>query len=239
MPAHPPAVSKGDHIRGHPSILTPTGVTRHTRTLNGPSAGLLLAGISAQLERSPEAKPQASHPRKWLGLKRGPSQVSCRRQRLPDCHGAGTSVRRCMPHGVRHPDGETDRRSRRRGRAAGIPATTIRMPPVSSIWIPGRRWAPAPDHPAGRNPEGGHARERCGGAGRRGPGHQGAGGCGCPERPSSYSGITLSDEGGQGERTRTRRSAWWSLEWPPVPARRRSGSYGWLRRAGFGSCADP
>ena len=99
MPAHPPAVSKGDHIRGHPSILTPTGVTRHTRTLNGPSAGLLLAGISAQLERSPEAKPQASHPRKWLGLKRGPSQVSCRRQRLPDCHGAGTSVRRCMPHG--------------------------------------------------------------------------------------------------------------------------------------------
>ena len=23
----------------------------------------------------------------------------------------------------------------------------------------------------------------------------GAGGCGCPERPSSYSGITLSDEG--------------------------------------------
>jgi len=33
---------------------------------------------------------------------------------------------------------------------------------------------------------------------------RGAGGCGCPERPSSYSGITLSEEGGQGERTRTR-----------------------------------
>jgi hypothetical protein len=43
----------------------------------------------------------------------------CRRQGLPDCRCAGTSVRRCMPHGVRHPDGETDRRSRRRGRAAG------------------------------------------------------------------------------------------------------------------------
>jgi hypothetical protein len=33
-----------------------------------------------------------------------------------------------------------------------------------------------------------------------GPGRQGAGGCGCSERPSSYSGITLSDEGGQGAR---------------------------------------
>jgi hypothetical protein len=55
----------------------------------------------------------------------------------PDCRRAGTSVRRCMPHGVRHPDGETDRRSRRRGQAAGTPARTIRMPPVSSIWNPG------------------------------------------------------------------------------------------------------
>ena len=74
----------------------------------------------------------------------------------------------------------------RRGQAAGTPARTIRMPPVSSIWIPGRRWAPAPDHPAGPNPAGGRARERRGGAGRRG----------CPDRPFSYSGITLSDEGG-------------------------------------------
>ena len=119
----------------------------------------------------------------------------CRQQGLPDCHGAGTSVRRCMPHGVRHPDGEADRRSRRRGRAAGTPARTIRMPPVSSIWIPGRRWAPALGHPAGRTPAGGHARVRRGGAGRHGPGRQGAGGCGCPERPSPCSGITLSDEG--------------------------------------------
>jgi hypothetical protein len=59
------------------------------------------------------------------------------------------------------------------------------MPPVSSIWIPGSKWAPAPDHPAGPNPAGGRARERRGGAGCRG----------CPDRPFSYSGITLSDEG--------------------------------------------
>jgi hypothetical protein len=37
----------------------------------------------------------------------------CRRPGLRDCHGAATSVRRCMSHGVRHPDGGTDRRSRR------------------------------------------------------------------------------------------------------------------------------
>ena len=71
--------------------------------------------------------------------------------------------------------------------------------------IPGRRWAPTPDHPVSRNPASGHARDRHGGTGRRGPGRQGAGGCGRPERPSSYSGITLSDEGGQGKRTGTRR----------------------------------
>ena len=39
----------------------------------------------------------------------------CRRQGLPDCHGVGTSVRRCMPHGVRHPDREADHRSWRSG----------------------------------------------------------------------------------------------------------------------------
>ena len=91
------------------------------------------------------------------------------------------------------------------------------MPPVSSIWIPGRRWALALDHPAGRNPAGGHARERRGGAGRHGPGHQGAGRCGCPERLSSCSGITLSDEGGQGERARTRRYVRvWILDGPQL-----------------------
>jgi hypothetical protein len=78
----------------------------------------------------------------------GAGLLSCRRQGLPDCHGTGTSVRRCMPQGVRHPDGETDRRSR----AAGTPARMIRMPPVSSIWIPGRRWAPAPGLSSGPDP---------------------------------------------------------------------------------------
>jgi hypothetical protein len=51
-----------------------------------------------------------------------------------------------------------------------------------------------------------HARVRRGGADGRGPGRQGAGGCDCPERPSPCSGITLSDEGRQGERARNRRS---------------------------------
>ena len=115
-------------------------------------------------------------------------------QGLPDCHGVGASVRRCMPGGVRHPGGQADRQPRRIGQAVGTPARTIRMPPVSSIWIPGRRWAPGPDHPAGPNPAGGRARERRGGIGRRGPGRQDAGRCGCPDRPSSYSGITLSDD---------------------------------------------
>ena len=116
-------------------------------------------------------------------------------------------IRSCMPHGVRHPGGETDRQSPCRGRAARILARTIRMPPVSSIWIPGRRWAPALGHPTVRNPVGGHARERHGGARRRGPDHQGAGGYGCPGASVLYLGITLSDERGEGERAHCRRSA--------------------------------
>ena len=111
-----------------------------------------------------------------------------------------------MPHGVRHPGGETDRQSPCRGRAARILARTIRMPPVSSIWIPGPRWAPALGHPTVRNPVGGHARERHGGAGRRGPDHQSAGGYGCPGASVLDLGITLSDERGEGERAHCRRS---------------------------------
>jgi hypothetical protein len=130
---------------------------------------------------------------------------SCRRQGHPGSPGAGTFIRSCMPHGVRHPGGETDRQSPCRGRAARILARTIRMPPVSSIWIPGRRWAPALGHPTVRNPVGGHARERHGGAGRRGPDHQGAGGYGCPRASVLYLGITLSDERGEGERAHCRR----------------------------------
>ena len=132
---------------------------------------------------------------------------SCRRQGHPGSPGAGTFIRSCMPRGVRHPGGETDRQSPCRGRAARILARTIRMPPVSSIWIPGRRWAPALGHPTVRNPVGRHARERHGGAGRRGPDHQGAGGYGCPGASVLYLGITLSDERGEGERTHCRRSA--------------------------------
>jgi hypothetical protein len=81
-----------------------------------------------------------------------------------------------------------------------------RMPRVSSIWIPGRRWAPAPDHPAGRNPAGCHARAR------RGEPAATAQAAGAPEDAAArsaypYTGITLSNEGGQGERAHSRRSA--------------------------------
>ncbi len=107
-----------------------------------------------------------------------------------------------MPHGsvilaaklIAGYDAEGERREPRPGRSG-----CRRCPRSDSLAGDGHH------HPAGRNPAGGHARERRGGAGRRGPGRQGAGGCGCPERPSSYSAITLSDEGGQRERTRTRR----------------------------------
>ncbi len=54
--------------------------------------------------------------------------------------------------GVRHPDGETDRRSRRRGRAAGTPARTVRMPPMSSIWIPGPEMGTSPGSSSGLEP---------------------------------------------------------------------------------------
>src|SRR5205814_1892598 len=67
---------------------------------------------------------------------RGPQELrTCRRQGLPDRHDAGTSVRRYMPHGVRHPDGAADGRSRRRGPAAGTQARTIQMPQAPRTWI--------------------------------------------------------------------------------------------------------
>jgi hypothetical protein len=96
---------------------------------------------------------------------------------------------------VRHPDGQTDRRPRRRGRAVGTPAGTIRMPPVS------RSGSRAVDGHQSRiiqraRTRRARARECRGGTGCRSPGRQRAGRCGRPDRPSSYSGITLSDEGG-------------------------------------------
>ena len=45
----------------------------------------------------------------------------------------------------------------------------------------------SPGSSNGPEPGSGHARDRHGEAGRRGPDHQGAGGYGCPERPSSIS----------------------------------------------------
>ena len=103
-----------------------------------------------------------------------------RRQGLPGRNGTGTSVRRCMPDGVRHPGGEADRRSRakgeRRERRAGR---------SSCRWRPGRGSGPrdrhqpwiigVPSHP----PADGHAGERRGRADRH---------CravnGCRKRPS-------------------------------------------------------
>ena len=77
----------------------------------------------------------------------------------------------------------------------GTPAGTIRMPPVS------RSGSRAADGHQSRiiqraRTRQARARECRGGTGCRSPGRQGAGRCGCPDRPSSYSGITLSDEGG-------------------------------------------
>jgi len=94
-----------------------------------------------------------------------------------------------------------DRRPRRRGRAVGTPARTIRMPPVS------RSGSRAADGYQSRiiqraRTRQARARECRGGTGSRGPGCLGAGRCGRPDRLSSYSGITLSDEGGL-KRTRT------------------------------------
>ena len=71
---------------------------------------------------------------------------------------------------------------------------------------PGGRWASALDHPAGRTRQAampGTPRQ----SRPQRPRLPGAGRCGCPERPSPSSGITLSDEGRQEGRKRTRRLA--------------------------------
>jgi hypothetical protein len=127
---------------------------------------------------------------------------------LPGRNGTGTSVRRCMPDGVRHPDGEAGRRSRakgeRRERRAGRSSCRRR---------PGRGSGPE----TGTSPRSlaclappadGHAGERRGRADRH---------CaavnGCPKRPSPYPGITLSDKGGRGERAHCRRYGWHGELW--------------------------
>jgi hypothetical protein len=101
---------------------------------------------------------------------------------------------------------------------------------------PGPEMRTSPGSSSGPDPAGGHAGERRGGAGRHGPGHQGAGRCGCPERLSSCSGITLSDEGGQGERARTRRYARLRAASPEVAPACRSGYSGGLRVSSWPEC---
>jgi hypothetical protein len=133
-----------------------------------------------------QARPSTTSP--WHAL-------FCRRQGLPDCHGAGAPVRKVHAGRVRHPDGQTDRRPRRRGRAAGTPAGTIRMPPVSRSGS-GPQMDASPGSSSGPEPGGPVPGKAEAEPGCRSPGRQGAGRCGRPDRPSSYSGITLSDEGG-------------------------------------------
>jgi hypothetical protein len=59
------------------------------------------------------------------------------------------------------------------------------------IGVPGTRQTVMPERAAGR-------------ADRHGPGRHGAAVNGCPKRPSPLPGIMLSNEGGQGERARSR-----------------------------------
>jgi hypothetical protein len=75
-------------------------------------------------------------------------------------------------------------------------------------------------HPTVRNPVGGHARERHGGAGRRGPDRQGAGGYGCPGASILYLGSTLSDKRGEGERAHCRSAPERSHRYGPASTRR-------------------
>jgi hypothetical protein len=106
-----------------------------------------------------------------------------------------------MPHGsviltaklIAGRDAEGERRESRPGRSG-----CRRCPRSGSRFGDGHQPPGSSSRP---DPAGGHARERRGGPDRHSPGRQGAGGCGCPERSSSYSGSTLSDEGGSG-RTR-------------------------------------
>jgi hypothetical protein len=71
---------------------------------------------------------------------------SCRRQGLPDRHGAGTSVRKCMPDG--DSSSLTARRIASHGarRAAGTQARTIQLPQAPWTWIRAGDKAPALDH---------------------------------------------------------------------------------------------
>ena len=124
----------------------------------------------------------------------------------PDRHGAGISVRRCMPHGVviltAQPiaghDAKGQRREPRPGRSRcrrrpgpGSGPDTGASPGSSACPAPGRR--PCPRTPRQSRPPRPRPPRR---SSKR-----------LPEKSVSLPGITLSDEGGQGERARSRRCA--------------------------------
>jgi hypothetical protein len=98
----------------------------------------------------------------------------------------------------RHPDGEADRRLRRKGRAAGTQARTIHLPQAPWTWIragdnhqpwiigvPRIRQTAMPGNSAQSRPPLRSSKR-------------------LPGTSVSIPGITLSDEGSQGERARTR-----------------------------------
>lgn len=120
-----------------------------------------------------------------------------------------------MPDGVRHPDGEADRRSR--AKASGGNSGQDDPAAAGALDVdPGRRQAPALDHRRAPHP----GRRPC----RRTPRQS------RPPLPSSkrlpgtsvsLPGITLSDKGGQGERAHCRRSGASTGRpvWPSRPRR--------------------
>ena len=122
----------------------------------------------------------------------------------PDRHGAGTSVRRCMPHGfiilTAKPIAGHDAKGQRRepGQddpdAAGAPRTWIRTGDrrhAQIIGVPRTGIRPCPRTPRQSQPPRPRPPRR---SSKR-----------LPETSVSLPGITLSDEGGQGERARSRR----------------------------------
>ena len=134
-----------------------------------------------------------------VGGNAGPSASAADRVSGPPC--AGTSVRRCMPQGFVILTAKPVRRSRRKGPAAGTRPGRSRCrrrpgpgfgpetgagPGLSACPAPGRR--PCPRTPRQSRPPRPRPPRR---SSKR-----------LPETPVSLPGITLSDEGGQGERAR-------------------------------------
>jgi hypothetical protein len=119
-----------------------------------------------------------------------------------------------MPDGVRHPDGETNRRSPCRGRAAEPGQDDLDAADVPDL----DSW-PGTDTSLGhltvRNPARGHAREHCGEADIRDqtprPQEDTA-----ARSPHPSSRITLSDEAPERERAHSRRSVGKS-QWADMP----------------------